>query len=131
MADERLMHSVSTALEKLHKANELSSGRMVSMKIIERGTIKVVPGKMKEAMGLLKQDYAISDSWGCPPTRMYRCISGKGEYYHTLIVENEWNSLAELEAFLEKITEDPEMRAVQAELENVLVSQEVELFTPI
>ena len=58
---------------------------------------------------------------------MYRPWLG-GEYMHTVIFEMEWDSLAEMAAFFEKVMADLEMQALMPKWETILESHEVELY---
>ena len=100
------------------------------MKVIQRGIMKVVPGKMAEAIELWEKHMAITTRLGCPPMRSYRPLIG-GEFFHTLIGEAEWDSMAALEAFLDKMMADPEMQALMAKWDAVLESHVIELNTPM
>lgn len=64
------------------------------MKIIQRGIMKIVPGKTAEAMELYEKHMAIASRLGMPLTgmRSYRPFIG-GELFHTLIGEFEWDSM--------------------------------------
>ena len=100
------------------------------MKVIQRGIMKVVPGKMAEAMELWEKHMAISTRLGCPSMRSYRPMIG-GEFFHTLIGESEWDSMAAMEAFFEKMFADPEIQALMAKWEAVIESYVVEFYTPM
>lgn len=102
------------------------------MKVIQRGIMKVVPGKMTEAMELYQKHTAIVSRLGAPTAgmRSYRPLIG-GEFFHTLIAETEWDSLAALEAFFENMMADPEMQAIMAKWDAVLESHEIQLLMPI
>jgi len=96
-----------------------------------RDITKVLPGKMAEYMQLQETYIAIGTRHGMPPMRRYRCMSGGGDTLHTIIAEIEVDSLAALEAILEKIFADPEMPALQAKLEAILESYEFEVYMPM
>jgi len=42
------------------------------MKVMQRTSMKVVPGKMAEAMGLLQELQGIVTRYGMPPVSLYR-----------------------------------------------------------
>jgi len=96
-----------------------------------RDITKVLPGKMAEYMQLQETYIAIATRHGMPSMRRYRCFSGGGDTLHTIIAEIEVDSLAALEAILEKMFADPEMPALQAKLEAILQGHEVEFYVPI
>lgn len=102
------------------------------MKIIQRGTMKIVPGKMGQAMELSSKHMELTAKLGGPANwRYYRCLTGRDEYMHTLIGEAEWDSLAELEAFLDKMMTDKEMQQLMAKWDEIISDHYVELLTPI
>ena len=101
------------------------------MKVIQRGIMKMVPGKMAEAMQLNQKHMAIASRYGMPSLKAYRPFSGGGEYMHTIIFESEWDSLAAMEAFYDKAFADPEMQALMAQWDALLESHEIELYTPM
>ena len=101
------------------------------MKVIQRETMKVLPGKMAEAMKLVEKHTAITSRLGAPPWRGYRLLSGRGEYMHTLVFETEWDSLAAMEPIFEKMLADPEMQALVAKWDAILESNEFEIYTPL
>jgi len=100
------------------------------MKVMQRGIMKVLPGKMAEAMELLEKHMAIvSRLVGAPPTmRSYRPFLGGGDSMHTIVFEVGWDSLAEMAAFFEKVMADPEMQALMPKWEAVEASHEVEIY---
>ena len=102
------------------------------MKVVQRGIMNVLPGKMAEAMELLEKHMAIvSRLVGIPreklPMRTYRPFLGGGDSLHTVIFEVEWDSLAAMAAFFEKVMADPEMQALTPKWEAVEKSHEVEV----
>jgi hypothetical protein len=100
------------------------------MKIIQKGTMKIVPGKMAEAMELMEKHTAASTRLGCPSMKSYRPLIGS-EFFHTIIGEAEWDSMAAMEAFYERMMEDSEMQALMAKWEPVMESHVIEFFTPV
>jgi len=73
--------------------------------------MKVVPGKTGEAMELWGKHTAAANRLGCPSMKSYRCISGGGEFFHTIVGESAWDSFAAMEAFFDKMFADAEMQA--------------------
>jgi len=100
------------------------------MKIIQRGIMKFVPGKMAEAMELMEKHTAAATRLGCPSWRSYRPLIG-GEFFHTIVGEVEWDSMAAMEDFYDKMMVDQEMQALMANWEAVLESHVVEFYTPM
>ena len=101
------------------------------MRIVQRGIMKIVPGKMEEAMQLVEKHTAVAGRLGAPPWRAYRCLSGRGEFFHTIVGEAEWDSFAALEAFFEKMMADPEMQELMSKWETILESHELEFYLPM
>ena len=103
------------------------------MKVMQRGIMKILPGKMAEAMELNKKHMAISSRYGMPATgmRMYRPWVGGGDAMHTVIFEVEWDSLADMAAFFEKVMADPEMQALMPKWEALLENHQVEIYMPM
>jgi hypothetical protein len=99
------------------------------MKVIFRTTVKVVPGKMAEYMEVAKKGEAISSRLGMPPWKPYALITGDSA--HTFVYDTEWDSLAALEACLEKMFTDPERQELMAKSDGVIVSHENELLMPM
>jgi len=101
------------------------------MKVINRTIFKVLPGKMAEAMELEKREMAI---WGrlvtsLPATKHYRLLTGGDDALHTVIVYQEWSSLAAWEAAAEKAMANPEMQALAPRWANILANYRVEFYT--
>ena len=101
------------------------------MKVMVRSIMKVLPGKMAEAMKLEEKHMAIASRVLGISARCYRPLSGGGDTTRTIICETEFDSLAAFEAHPEKMGADPEMQALFPKLEAVIDSFEVELYTPI
>jgi hypothetical protein len=99
------------------------------MKVIMRTTIKIVPGKMAEYMEIDKKAEAISTRAGGSPWKRYGCLSG--DAMHTLVYDSEFDSLAAMEAFLEKLFTDPERQQLMAKSEACIVSHDNELLMPM
>ena len=102
------------------------------MKVVQRGIMNVLPGKMAEAMELLEKHMTIvSRVMGIPrekfPMRTYRPLLGGGDSLHTVIFEVEWDSLTALAAFFEKVMADPEMQALTPKWEAIEQSHQVEV----
>jgi hypothetical protein len=103
------------------------------MKVMQRGIMRILPGKMVEAMKLLEEYMGIvSRLLGMPreklPMKMYRPFLGGGDNLHTIVFEVEWDSFGEMAAFFEKAMADPEMQASMPKWEVVEESHEVELY---
>lgn len=93
--------------------------------------MKVLPGKMEEALKLEKKHMAIANRvLGISP-RIYQRISGGGDILRTIIIEAELDSLAAFEAHPMKMGADPEMQELSPKLGAILDSLEVEIYMPI
>ena len=103
------------------------------MRVMQRGVMKVLPGKMAEAMELNEKYMATVSRLGMPVTgmRMYRPFIGGHEYMHTIIFEVDWDEFATMAAFFEKLMAEPEVQAMMPEWDAVLESHEVELYIPV
>jgi hypothetical protein len=103
------------------------------MKVMQRGIMKILPGKTVEAMELLEKYMAVvSRLVGVPreklPMKTYRPFLGGGDSLHTIVFQVEWDSFGEMAAFFEKAMADPEIQAFMPKWEVVEQSHEVEVF---
>ena len=103
------------------------------MKVMQRGIMKILPGKMAEAMELLeKYMTTVSRLMEMPreklPMRTYRPFLGGGDSLHTIIFEVEWDSFAAMAGFFEKAMADPEIQTFMPKWEAVEQSHEVEVY---
>lgn len=100
------------------------------MKVMQRGIMRFLPGKMAEGMELLKEYMAIIAKKGLPTdaVRSYRPFLGGGDSMHTVIFEIEWDSLEEMATFFESAWADPELQAQMPKWEAVEESHLVELY---
>ncbi len=100
------------------------------MKVINRTIFKVLPGKMAKAMELDKKEW---DIWGrlvgtLPAITRYRPLTGGGDSLRTVIVYQEWDSLAAWESAAEKAMASPEMQALGTQWGTVLDNYQVEFY---
>jgi len=93
--------------------------------------MKILPGKMAEAVELLEKQSAVVKRLGAAPWKSYRCFSGGRDTMHTIVFHAEWESLATMEASFEKAFADPEMQELLSKWETLCESDEVELYTPL
>ncbi|MCP4363433.1 MAG: hypothetical protein GY796_35990 [Chloroflexi bacterium] len=100
------------------------------MIVIERQIQKVHPEKWEELEELDKKYDVIESRLGYPPKKRCRCIVG-GHDVNTLIVERQWESLAKMEAIIEKAFADPGFQGLQAELTTIVASVQFELYQPL
>jgi len=103
------------------------------MKVMQRGIMKILPGKMAEAMELLEKYVTIVGRLAeMPrdklPMKTYLPFIGGGDSLHTIIFEVEWDSFAAFAAFFEKAMADPEIQTFMPKWEAVEQSHEVEIY---
>ena len=100
------------------------------MKVMQRGIMKILPGKMIDAMELNEEYMAMVKRLGAPiaDMRTYRPWFG-GEYIHAIVFEMEWESLTAMAAFFEKMMAEPKMQTMMNKWETLLESHEVEIYT--
>jgi len=100
------------------------------MRVMQRGIMRFLPGKMAEGMKLLKEYITIMSKKGMSASAMrtYTPFLGGGDSMHTVIFEFEWDSLTEMATFFEKVWTDPEVVAQMSKWEAVEESHNVELF---
>ena len=100
------------------------------MIIIERQIQKIRSGKWTELEELEKKFTAVESDLGFPAKRRCRSLVG-GMTTDILIIERQWESFATLETAYEKSLANPEHRALSAEVELILVSQQIEFYLPL
>ena len=97
------------------------------MKVLQREIMKVLPGKMAEALILVEKHSSVARRLGASPWRVYRYIANM----HTIVLETDWDSLAAMDAFFEKGFTDSEMQALVAKWEGILESDVLEFYNPL
>lgn len=90
--------------------------------------MKILPGKMAEAMEAMQEHIAIMTHSGMPQGRLYQRFFGLGDVAHTFAYEFDLDSFAAMEALSEKMMADPEIQAFMPKWEAVEQSHEVELY---
>jgi hypothetical protein len=98
------------------------------MIIVERLVQQVRPGKWAELEAIDKKFDAVESRFGFPPKKRYQCVIG-GLDQNTLIIEREWECLAQMEATYEKAFAIPEYQALGKELLSVVQSSQMEVYT--
>jgi hypothetical protein len=98
-----------------------------TMAIVVRTIHHVRFGQWKEAMELEKKWAASEARRGLPPKRYYRSIAGS-EDNHTFVWEQEWESLAAMEAAHQSSPDDSETRALLAKTFEVYSSVRSEIY---
>lgn len=99
-------------------------------KVLERLTQKVYATKWPDLEELDKKYDAVESRLGYPPKRRYRLFAG-GDSTNTLVIEREWESLADMEAAYEKAFNDPEWQAADAEAPQIIADNQFELLMPL
>ena len=100
------------------------------MNIIERQMQKVRAGKWTELEDLDKRFTAVESGLGFPARKRCRSLVG-GLTTDMLIIERQWESFAALEVAYEKALTNAEHRALSAEVELILESQQIEFYLPL
>ena len=100
------------------------------MNIIERQMQKVRAGKWTELEELDKKFFNVESGLGFPARKRCRSLVG-GLTTDMLIIERQWESFAALEVAYEKALTNAEHRALSAEVELILESQQIEFYLPL
>ena len=102
------------------------------MKVVQRGIMKILSGKMEEAMKLMEKHMAITTRLGLVPSKMrsYHYLTG-GDVMHTMIFEYHWDSLMDFAEFFEKNLQDSEMRELMMEEPSVVEHHSMEILSPV
>ena len=82
------------------------------MRIIHRLIWKIAPGKWDEVMPWQRRWEAVETPYGVPPFKWMRLWSGSADNAD-LVGEQEWDSLAQMEACYAKAQADPARRALE------------------
>jgi hypothetical protein len=98
------------------------------MIIIEHLVQHIHAGKWAELEGIDKKYNALEAALGFPPKRRLQCLSGAGDT-DTIIIERQWESMAKMEATMEKAMADPAYQALGMETVGIVESNKWELFT--
>ena len=102
------------------------------MAIMVREIMKVLPGKMAEAMENEKKEKAVWDRLGLNlVVKRYLPFTREGDRMHTIVYQTEFDSLAAITELGGKAGADPEMPAVAAKWDEVLDSRIVEFYTVV
>ena len=101
------------------------------MKVMMRSIMKILPGKMAEALELEKKHMAIGNRiLGIYP-KIYMRFSGNGDTMRTIIIEVEFNSFTDFESYPAKMAADPEMQKISPKLGALIDTVDIELYTPV
>ncbi len=98
--------------------------------VIWRQIQKILPGKWDELEEINKKFNEIEKRLGFPDNKKrYRHIVGT-QYINTLIIEFQWESMAQMEKTITKAVLDPEYQKLQAKAEPIIESSQWELYIP-
>ena len=99
------------------------------MKIMQRVIQRVKGDKQQEFAQWEKAWQAVNERLGGPPKRYYTAIFGPEES-GTVIWEREFQSVADLEAYREKVSQDPrpEIKALGFEAHDIVAMHRSELY---
>ncbi len=97
------------------------------MKILERSIQQIPEDKWPKLEILEKRWVAMENRLGFPTKRRYRTIAGNGNM-STLIIEREWDCLAQFETMMEKQFADPEFQQLYAETGACVDSVQTEFY---
>jgi hypothetical protein len=93
------------------------------------GYQKVKPGKRAELDELNKRWRAFDERLGMAPEKQYACMFGAREG-GTLLLMQEWESMAAIEEAYEKAFADPELAELMAAADECVESTQWELYSP-
>lgn len=96
--------------------------------IVVRDIFQIEPDQMKLAKELLKQEREIGKRLGHAVARVLTDLTGE---YYTLVMESEFNSLAEYEAALKKVLADPEWQRHYPQFRKLIRGGRREIFTVV
>jgi hypothetical protein len=99
------------------------------MKVVERLIQEIYPGQSEALEDIDKRYNAIEASLGFPPKKRLWCISGP-HHANTIIIEREWESMAAMEAAVEKTFGHPELQAPSEDANTIVKNSRWELYTP-
>ena len=100
------------------------------MKIKERLTQKIYPDKWEELEAVDKEFDAVESGLGFPPKKRYRLILSS-KSFNILVVEREWDSIADMEVAWEKLLAHPVLNALSAQLNHVVEDSYTEILMPL
>ena len=100
------------------------------MKVIERMVQEIHVGKFGDLTELDKRYAALERPLGYPPLKRFFVLSGPHNLM-TTIIEREWESMAAMEAAVEKSLASPEIQAQHVEGAEIIKSSRIELYVPM
>ncbi|MCK4702202.1 hypothetical protein KAT55_02480, partial [Candidatus Bathyarchaeota archaeon] len=101
-----------------------------SLRVMLRVIMNILPGKMGEATELFKEMAMLMAKKGLqfPPMRRYTPFMGGGDTLHTMILEMDMDTFAEVAEFYEKSMADPEIMGLMPKWDTVEKSHRLELY---
>ncbi len=97
---------------------------------VERIVQRIYPGKWEELEQIEKRYAEIEATVGFPPKKRMQCVIG-GLDQNTLVIEREWECMAQMEATYEKAFAIPEYQALGKDLLSIVQSSQMEVYTPL
>ena len=97
------------------------------MRVMHRIIHKIAPDKWGEVLEWERKYGAIEAPYGIPPKRFYRAVFGADDG-DTLIVEQEWESMADFEERYTKAAADPAWQKVDADSASVFLTIRHEIY---
>ncbi len=97
------------------------------MRVLERLIQQVIPGQWEALEALDKKYDAVEKKLGFPAKRRYRSLVAGGNT-NLLVIEREWESMAAMEAAMEKNFTSPELQQLNDEGTGIISSNSWELY---
>ena len=101
------------------------------MKVMMRAIMRFLPGKMAEGKQLVEElltTISTKEYGPFPTVRKYSPWIGGGNAINTIILEVEWESLAQMTEFFEQVETDPDMMKTMPQWEAAEESHIIELY---
>ena len=98
------------------------------MKVLERQVQRIHPLKWAELHIIDAKYNEIEAKFGFPKKRRFQALAC-GHDGNTLVIEREWESMAVMEATYEKIFTDPNYQLLSPQLEGIILSSTLEIYT--
>jgi len=98
-----------------------------NMAVLERMVQTIAMDRWAELDPLDKKWSAVESRFGFPAKRRYQALAGAYDA-NTIIIERQWESMAEMEATYQKANEDPEYTALYSESPGVVLTNRNELY---
>lgn len=100
------------------------------MVVVERLIQTVAMDKFSELDELDKKWDVVESRLGFPSKKRYQALAGSYDV-NTVIVERRWNSMAEMEATLEKANQDPDYLALFPLTTPIVLTNRMEIYSEL